>query len=107
MSDWTDTPAPTTTAGASSTDASLLRRARRRVALKTGFFIHALVFMLVNLGLFTLSQAIGGRPWSHFPLAGWGFALAIHGIVTLVKLTGDGWRDRLLANEVARLRSQA
>ncbi|WP_374566387.1 2TM domain-containing protein [Ideonella sp.] len=109
MNDWTATPAPaaTTTASAASIDASLLRRARRRVALKTGFFIHALVFTLVNLGLFTLNQAIGGRPWSHFPLGGWGIALAIHGIVTIVKLTGDGWRDRLLATEVARLRSQA
>jgi hypothetical protein len=106
MNDWTDTSATAASSATSANDA-LLRRARRRVALKTGFFVHALVFTLVNLGLFTLNQAIDGRPWSHFPLGGWGFALAIHGIVTFVKLTGDGWRDRMLATELARLRSQA
>ena len=100
MNDWTASPAT------AANDDLLLRRARRRVALKTGFFIHALVFTLVNLGLFTLNQAIGGRPWAHFPLWGWGLGLAIHGTVTFVKLTGDGWRDRMLMAEVARLRSQ-
>lgn len=99
MKDWNETTA--------HRDDPLLHRARRRVAMKTGLFIHALVFTLVNLGLFTLDQAIGGRSWSHFPLWGWGLGLAIHGIVTLVKLSGEGWRERMLAAEVARLRSQA
>jgi len=99
MNDWT---APST-----ATDDPLLHRARRRVAMKTGFFIHALVFTLVNLGLFTLNQAIGGRHWSMFPLWGWGLGLTIHGIVTFVNLVGEGWRDRMLAAELARLRSQA
>ena len=31
------------------------RRARRRVDMKLGFFIHALVFVLVNAGLFALT----------------------------------------------------
>lgn len=101
MNDWTD-PTPSTAA-----DAQLLRRARRRVAMKTGFFIHALVFTLVNLGLFTLNQAIGGRHWSMFPLWGWGLGLTIHGVVTFVNLVGDGWRERMLNAELARLRGQA
>lgn len=100
MNDWN---APTSSTAA---DDQLLRRARRRVAMKTGFFIHALVFTLVNLGLFTLNLVIGGRPWSHFPLWGWGLGLTIHGVVTFLNLVGDGWRDRMLATELARLRSQ-
>ncbi len=95
------------TSTAPSIDDPLLRRARRRVAMKTGFFIHALVFTLVNLGLFTLNQAIGGRAWSHFPLWGWGLGLTIHGVVTFLNLAGDGWRQRMLEAELARLRSQA
>lgn len=99
MKDWNETTR--------QTDDPLLRRARRRVAMKTGFFVHALVFTLVNLGLFTLNQAIGGSPWSHFPLWGWGLGLAIHGIVTLIKLGSEGWREQMLSAEVARLRSRA
>jgi len=87
-------------------DAALLARARRRVALKTGFCIHALVFVLVNAGLFVLDAARGGSGWSQFPLMGWGLGLAIHGIVTLVALQGDGLRQRLLRAELERLRSR-
>ena len=29
------------------------------------------------------------------------------GLVTFAKLAGDGWRDRMVAAELARLRSQA
>lgn len=103
MNTWNDIDSATTNA----TEAALLRRARKRVAMKTGFYIHALVFTLVNLGLFLLNQAIGGRPWSHFPLWGWGLGLTIHGVVTFLNLSGEGWRDRMLTAELARLRGQA
>jgi 2TM domain len=84
----------------------LHRQARRRVGMKLGFFIHALVFTLVNLGLYAINDAAGGPRWSHFPLWGWGLGLAIHGVVTLVALTGDGWRERMVAKEMARLRER-
>ena len=51
---------------------ALQRQARRRVALKMGFFIHALVFTLVNLGLLTLHAVTGGERGLHMPLWGWG-----------------------------------
>ena len=40
-----------------------------------------------------------------FPLLGWGLGLAIHGIVTFIALRGEGYRDRMLADEVERVRS--
>ena len=79
-------------------------RARRRVRIKLGFYTHALVFGLVNLGLFVFNSAIGGYRWSVWPLAGWGLGLAIHGIVTFLSLQGEGWRDRMLAREIERLK---
>jgi fatty acid desaturase len=87
-------------------DDELRRQAQRRVKLKMGFFIHALVFMLVNLGLFVINGVAGGRPWALWPLAGWGLGLAIHGIVTLVKLRGDGLRERLLQQEIEQLKQR-
>ena len=90
-----------------NTDDALEARARRRVGIKMGFYIHALVYVLVNLGLFALNGALGGVRWSHFPLLGWGLGLAIHGIVTFISLRGDGVRTRMVASEVERLRRSA
>jgi len=41
----------------------LQRRARRRVNQKMGFYIHATVYVLVNLGLAAIDFANGGRSW--------------------------------------------
>ena len=81
-------------------------RARRRVARKTGFYVHALVFVVVNLGLYAINSAAGGARWSMYPLWGWGLGLAIHGVVTWVALSGDGLRDRWVRQEVERLRER-
>jgi 2TM domain len=82
----------------------LQRRARRRVNQKMGFYIHATVYLLVNLGLAAINFAGGGKAWHLWPLAGWGLGLAIHGFVTFASLNGDGLRERMLNDEVERLR---
>jgi len=82
----------------------LERRARRRVGLRMGLAIHALVYVLVNLGLFGLNAYTGGEHWAIFPLLGWGLGLAIHGIVVFASLHGEGWRGRMVDSEVERLR---
>ena len=96
------------------TPPSIEQRARRRVALKTGFYTHALVFVLVNGGLLLLSTLGGwGDGWGQghrhglaFPLWGWGLGLTIHRIVVFLKLQGEGLRDRMVADEVRRLRER-
>ncbi len=89
----------------STTDSlDLEARARRRVGRKIGFYIHALVYVLVNLGLYAIHAVTGEPRWSHFPLMGWGLGLAIHGLVTLIGLRGDGLRQGMVAREIERLR---
>jgi len=84
---------------------SIERRARRRVGLKIGFYVHALVFVLVNLGLYAMNATIGsGHRWPLFPLWGWGLGLAIHGIVVFTRLQGEGLRRRMIEQETERLR---
>lgn len=85
---------------------SLERRARRRVGMKIGFFTHLLVYVLVNAALQGFNTVVGGERWSVFPLMGWGLGLAIHGAVTFIGLMGDGWRERMLQQEIDRLRRQ-
>ncbi len=87
------------------TDIELQDLARKRVAMKLGFAIHLLVYTLVNAGLVALSLGRGNQ-WHWGPLLGWGLGLAIHGIVTLVALRGQGLRDRMVAREVQRLRER-
>lgn len=82
---------------------SLEARAQRRVRRKMGFFIHAFVFLAVNLGLFALSQ-LGHPRGHHVPALGWALGLAIHGLVTFISLQGEGLRRRMLEQEMQALR---
>ena len=82
---------------------SLEARARRRVRRKIGFYIHAFVYLMVNLGLYALNQFTGELRWHQWPLMGWGLGLMIHGIVTFMSLYTEGWRRRMIANEMQAL----
>ena len=83
------------------------REARRRVGMKMGFYIHALVFVLVNAGMFALNLALGGMRWAHFPAYGWAVGLAIHGIVVFARVQGYGLRETMLQREMEKLRRSA
>ena len=84
------------------------RIARKRAGAKLGWFIHAAVFVVVNLFVFGMSQyAFGARPWSVKPLLGWGLGLALHGISVWFLGTGGGLRERMVQRErEALLRQQ-
>lgn len=78
------------------------RLARKRAGAKLGWYVHATVYLLVNLMLFAMSSyGLGHRGWSLFPLLGWGLGLALHG--ASVFLLGD-LRERLVERERERLR---
>jgi hypothetical protein len=84
-------------------DAELEQLARKRAGARMGWYIHATVFIAVNLMLATLS-AMGGRHWAIFPAFGWGMALAIHGALVFVRTTG--LHERLVQRERERLTLQ-
>jgi hypothetical protein len=80
--------------------------ARKRAAAKMGWFIHATVYLLVNLMLAGLAFA-AGRYWAMFPALGWGLGLAIHGVVVFL-LTGNGsLHQRLVERERLALQRDA
>ena len=84
-------------------DERLERRARRRVGMKLGWFIHAGVYAMVNLMLGALAVS-NGRHWAVYPALGWGLGLAIHGIVVFV-LAGN-LQERMLETERRKLRAE-
>lgn len=81
------------------------RLARRRAGRKMGWYIHAFVYIAVNIGLAALS-ALNGRYWAVFPALGWGLGLLVHGLVVFVAPPGSGFRERLVQRERERLQQQ-
>ena len=80
------------------------RLARKRAGAKLGWYLHATIHVLVNLVLFAMSRyGFGSRPWSVFPLLGWGLGLALHGISVFMLGTGSDLRERLVQKERERL----
>lgn len=83
--------------------------ARRRASAKLGWYVHAMAFVLVNALLFAMSRyAFGTRPWSVYPLLGWGLGLALHGVSVFLLGNGSGLRERMVQREREALkRAQA
>ncbi len=83
------------------------RLARKRAGAKLGWYIHATVFVLVNLMMFSMSEyAWGTRSWSIKPLLGWGLGLALHGVSVFMLGAGGGLRERMVARERERLQRE-
>lgn len=74
----------------------LERTARRRAGMKLGWYIHAGLYLAVNLGLGAAALASGSR-WVMFPAFGWGIGVAIHGVVVYLRTSGA--YDGLVARE--------
>lgn len=81
------------------------RLARKRAGAKLGWYMHAGVYLLVNLLLVTLSAA-SGRHWAVFPALGWGIGLAVHGMLVFVLAGGSGLHERMVQAERDRLAAQ-
>jgi 2TM domain len=87
---------------------NLDRIARKRAGAKLGFYIHAAVFVVVNLALFVINgQATPARLWFFWPLGGWGIGLAFHGLAVFLLASGSGLRERMVQAERRRLESQS
>lgn len=86
-------------------DKNIERLARKRASAKMGWYIHAAVFIAVNLMLLALS-ALSGRHWAVYPAFGWGIGLAVHGAVVFLLTGGAGLHERLVRQERERLSLQ-
>ena len=72
-------------------------KARKRVEELKGFYIHLLVYILVNLGMFILNILTSpGTLWFYWPLFGWGIGILAHAISVfgIRGLFGKEWEER-------------
>ena len=83
----------------------IYRKARERVEEKKGFYIHFIVYILVNIMLIIIWAATGaGFPWFIFPLGGWGIGILFHFLGIFVFSQQTGWERRQVEKEVERLK---
>lgn len=89
------------------TPEAIEKLARKRAGAKLGWYMHAILYVVVNLIVFSMSRyGFGNRPWSVYPLLGWGLGLALHGVSVFVLGTGSGLRERMVQKERERLLRQ-
>jgi len=77
-------------------DDRLYEAAKRRAEAIQGFYIHLLVYAVVNAGLFAinaLTRGADGSWWFYWALAGWGIGLVIHA-TTLLRVFSPEWAER-------------
>ncbi|QKO22402.1 2TM domain-containing protein [Rhodoferax sp. BAB1] len=85
-----------------TSDADIDRLARRIAGAKLGWYLHATVYIAVNL-LLALLSARQAHHWALYPALGWGLGLLIHGVVVWLVVPGNRLRERLVAQERKRL----
>jgi hypothetical protein len=81
------------------------RLAHKRAGARMGLYVHLAVYLLVNLGLWTIAL-IHGHHGAAFPTLGWGLGLAIHAAVVLNAVPGADLYQQLVQRERARLQPQ-
>jgi hypothetical protein len=89
-----------------NTEETKYQKAKERVEVIKGFYIHLTVYVVVNLGLFSLNMLVTpGGLWFIWPLMGWGLGVAIHALSVFGfgRMFGADWEERkikeLMENE--------
>ena len=81
------------------------RLARKRVEAKIGFYIHAGVFVAVNLLLVVINLTTSPNEiWFIYPLGGWGAGLLLHFFLTFSQISTSDWKKRMIDKEMDRLK---
>ena len=72
-------------------------RARERAEMLRGYYIHLLVYLVVNAGIFAINWFTTGGDggwWFQWSLIGWGIGLAVHTVVVIAPVFSEQWVDR-------------
>ena len=90
-----------------NTEERRYQQAKRRVGEIRGFYIHLVVYVLVNAFLFLLDITMSPEVlWFYWPLLGWGIALVLHGasIFGFGRWLGPEWEEKKIEEYMDRSR---
>ncbi|MHB8879758.1 MAG: 2TM domain-containing protein [Myxococcaceae bacterium] len=83
-------------------ETELEKAARKRVQMKRGFFIHLLLYVIVNGALIVIWAVTGrGYPWFVWPLLGWGIGIVANAIQVMMEVYSP--EDRAVERELRRM----
>lgn len=78
-------------------------KARERAKAKYGFFVHAGVYAAVMVLLVVINLVTSPRViWFVWPLIGWGFAVALHGVGVFLLADKNAVIEKLTEHELRR-----
>ena len=85
-------------------DVELRRQAIRRADMRIAFRSHLVAYVIVNAGLTAIyiMTSFGHYFWPIWPMLGWGIGLGAH--ASAVYMDGEGLRDRMIQEELEKLR---
>ena len=71
------------------------QEAKKRVEEIRSFYLHFVIYLLVNAGLVVLNLLTSPEHfWFIWPILGWGIGLLIHGVTVFGGLWGKEWEER-------------
>ena len=71
------------------------QEAKKRVEEIRSFYLHFVIYLLVNAGLVVLNLLTSPEYfWFIWPILGWGIGLLIHGVTVFGGLWGKEWEER-------------
>ena len=89
-------------------DEELLNIAKERVENKKYFYLHLVIFVVVNIFFIIIWATTGADsdpvPWFIYPLCGWLMGIFFHFLYVFVFSRGTGWEKHQIDKEVEKLK---
>jgi len=77
--------------------------AKKRVEARMGFYIHLIVYFVVNTVLVILNLTFKKDYfWAIWPILGWGIGLIVHALSTFVFTGESSLKERLIKKEMRK-----
>lgn len=81
------------------------RRAKRRVGVLKGFYIHLVTYIGVMVLLFLIDFLTGGGWWFYWPLLVWGIGIIAHTFTVfgIAGFLGSEWEEKKLKDLMKKM----
>jgi hypothetical protein len=84
-------------------DQDRLADATKAVDAKIGFYVHLVVYAVVNAGLIAINLLTSTEHlWFKWPLLGWGVGVFFHALAVFVFPKGRSIREQMIARETTK-----
>ncbi len=79
------------------------QKAKKRVEVKIGFYIHLVLYVGVNILLIIINVTTSTRYlWFKWPLIGWGIGLLFHAVGVFAFSKGLSIKERMIEKELKK-----